>query len=886
VLRGILAELLSGASGALTPVDAANNAEGYSTNGTVVTTGNSGGGSGTALAAINGTVTAINTDSAEGSWSYALAAVTATSANLRLNLPQTSRYVVAEAWFKLTGYPSTTIEWFRFQSVGGGGFTLNMTSTGFLQIGVTPFSSTGSAVPLNQWVKVYVTMDQGGSAGAGSMSVIVSDLSGTVLTQITPKYGLNFGALDFTQIGFGKTSNAGNLAAYGIDGMKVGANRTTPFAVAFSSSPALSGSGDLTTAGVPAVPVSVPLSGSGSLSAAVVPAPVAAVGLSGSGALSASVKPGPAIAAALSGSGALSAVRTPAIPSTVALSGSGVLSAHPLPTTVLNIGSGAGRNNFDLQMARSGDASWTLITQAQIEAGYEEAPYFATVGTGGKVQLSVPLDAPIISGSSGPRAELREVDSAGVNAAFDANVGTHELHGRTSILTGTPDVVVAQLHNGAADRISIRTQLVSGSLRLRVRVNGSSVTLSNGTLDYANPYVPGTEFEWKISVNGGAIAVYLDDMVTPVYTAPAGTLAATGGVTTWYFKAGVYAQATGSAGSSATVELRDLTVAHASGPAYSVTPALSGSGSLGVVGVPAIASTVGLSGSGSLSVARIPAIAAAAALSGSGVLSVAVSPAVPVSPALSGSGSLSVGVLPAVAVSAALSGSGTLTASATAPGSATPALSGAGSLTVTRIPAVAISAALSGSGVLTVAAAASVPALLALSGSGVLTTAVVGAIAVQAALSGSGALLVASVPAISRAVAFSGSGSLAVLVLPAVPRAAVLSGSGVLATSAGVPAVAGVVLLSGSGVLAAAASAVTAIGSAVLSGSGVLTVITDVSGGLIVHVPAVRTLVGAGSRTLDGFGDRTLHEVDGRSLVAAGGRTLNSGGRRTLGEVR
>lgn len=238
-------------------------------------------------------------------------------------------------------------------------------------------------------------------------------------------------------------------------------------------------------------------------------------------------------------------------------SGVGAAPATISPATVLNVGTGTGQNHFELQMARSGDAAWTEITQAQISAGYDETPYFTTVRGGTAVQLSVPLDAPLVGTSAGPRAELREVNTDGSYAAYDINVGVHEVHGRSRVMSGTPDIVLAQFHNGTTDRITLRTQFVTSTLRLRARVNGSSIPT-----ELASPYTVGTEFEWKIRVDNGAISIFFNDMVTPIYTAPAGTLVPTAGVSTWYFKSGAYAQATGAGTSSAVTELRDLSVTH------------------------------------------------------------------------------------------------------------------------------------------------------------------------------------------------------------------------------------------------------------------------------------------------------------------------------------
>lgn len=232
------------------------------------------------------------------------------------------------------------------------------------------------------------------------------------------------------------------------------------------------------------------------------------------------------------------------------------------PSSLLDIGPADGQNHFELQYARSGDPSWSLATQTQIATGFEEFPVFYTTGeVPNKTRFYVKADAPGISGST-PRTELREVNADGTAAAFNALSGTHEMYGRSTVVHGpaaAPDIVFAQLHNGDVDRVSLRTQLVSGTVRGRIRVNGTSVH------EWANPYVEGTEVEWLIRVISGELLVFINDMTTPAYTAPAGTLTATAGVNTWYFKAGCYLQtdsATVGTSEYGSVDLRSLRVKH------------------------------------------------------------------------------------------------------------------------------------------------------------------------------------------------------------------------------------------------------------------------------------------------------------------------------------
>jgi hypothetical protein len=244
------------------------------------------------------------------------------------------------------------------------------------------------------------------------------------------------------------------------------------------------------------------------------------------------------------------------------------------PASILNIGTASGRNHFGVQIGRSGDATMLNVMPGAIQAGYAESPYFTPAAGNTAVQFWVPSDGPLSSpAAGGPRSELREYDQSGHEMGFNPFVGTHYLRGRTKITAlgasqAGKGLIVAQLHNGSVDRVSIRTQFQTSNVRLRCRVNGSFVAPewisvpgdTDGSLG-----ILGTEFEWMIKVVNGQLTVFFNDLVNPIITSSA--LTPTGGPT-WYFKTGAYAQfdETTDPGQHASVELRNLKHSHPGWP--------------------------------------------------------------------------------------------------------------------------------------------------------------------------------------------------------------------------------------------------------------------------------------------------------------------------------
>lgn len=233
---------------------------------------------------------------------------------------------------------------------------------------------------------------------------------------------------------------------------------------------------------------------------------------------------------------------------------------RPKPAEVLNIGPKPGQNHFKLQLAEMGAKDIEEISVADLAAGYENIPLFYNTGDG--VEFSAQLGAPHTSGTKYSRCELREMTAAGEKMGFDVLVGSHYLAGESQIVaqpTKKPDIVVAQLHNGDADRVAIRTQLFStGELRLVVRVNGA---VQKGSADVLGvPYELGRRFRWEIlTLPDGSVKVWIDGKL--VVDAPEGVLESTGSPS-WYFKAGCYNQSTDNPLQVGAVRLKDLRCSH------------------------------------------------------------------------------------------------------------------------------------------------------------------------------------------------------------------------------------------------------------------------------------------------------------------------------------
>lgn len=239
-----------------------------------------------------------------------------------------------------------------------------------------------------------------------------------------------------------------------------------------------------------------------------------------------------------------------------------------VPADVLNIGDEDGQNHFQLQWAADGAGSITITQFADVAAGFAVDPYFIVTDHSGDeppapaaVQFRVRADSATTSGSSEPRSELRETRADGSEMAFDALAGEHSLRTTcriTHLPASDPEVTVAQLHNGVTgDRISVRTQLVSGQVKLLARINGTEA------IRFAESYAIGSEFTVELRVrDGGLVEIFYGGSSTPI---AAGQLEPSGAGASWFFKVGAHAafnETTTSATEYVSVEHRDLVVSH------------------------------------------------------------------------------------------------------------------------------------------------------------------------------------------------------------------------------------------------------------------------------------------------------------------------------------
>lgn len=215
---------------------------------------------------------------------------------------------------------------------------------------------------------------------------------------------------------------------------------------------------------------------------------------------------------------------------------------HPvhLPTHALGIDGTAAGNHFKLQAARDGAGAVYEETQAQLVAGYYEAPYFICVGDPDQdwVRFQVRCDGPNTGGTAYARSELREMGTDGTtDAAWNSASGQHRMRDKMrwpSLPATKPTIVGAQIHDNVQDNLQITTQknATSGLVECKLRINGSSV----GRPTLETNYTANDEHDVMIDITSGVTRVWWDDMVNAVHLTT--DIVSSGGA---YFKSGCYA---------------------------------------------------------------------------------------------------------------------------------------------------------------------------------------------------------------------------------------------------------------------------------------------------------------------------------------------------------
>lgn len=233
----------------------------------------------------------------------------------------------------------------------------------------------------------------------------------------------------------------------------------------------------------------------------------------------------------------------------------GASSAPLLPHQAMNIGQGAGKVHIAVDVAEAGASARVLHKPSAIEAGLNIVPEF-TVPEGSWTQFSTRADAPTTSANTAyARCEAREtVPGSDDNFGFNpADGGTHWMRVRERVVeapAGAPHICTAQLHSLQDDTVMVRTRLVSGQIKLVLRVYDPGTSNSTDVLRLSENYTLGEIFDLCILVHRSYCYVFYQDFVAWIYRFPVSILPVT---STYFYKWGNYLQFNEStSGASAT----------------------------------------------------------------------------------------------------------------------------------------------------------------------------------------------------------------------------------------------------------------------------------------------------------------------------------------------
>ena len=263
------------------------------------------------------------------------------------------------------------------------------------------------------------------------------------------------------------------------------------------------------------------------------------------------------------------------------------------PNQLIHIGpnpSGASWNHFNLGLGLTSHVDYGQSSLGSSPPVGQPWFYSRTNPTSGKdvVVFSAPLGgATTSSNTQYARCELRGLGPDGTTKeAFDPTSGDHWIEGIYRIygLSGLakPGVCVQQMHDPNDDVIMVRTELVSGAIKLQLRFNGTLVATLNAS------YTEGTEFYLKTRVNNGTPEVYYTTNLASIPSTPTYTSSGyfSGASTGWYMKTGCYNQTNESTdpnvdpdASIIKVEIRELKTWHtgwATPATYAATPGTGG----------------------------------------------------------------------------------------------------------------------------------------------------------------------------------------------------------------------------------------------------------------------------------------------------------------------
>lgn len=205
------------------PFFACNTAEG-GTNGTTVTTGNSGGASGTAFGEVvlgTGTVTYSTEQVHSGAYSIKIVSGSGSAARVRHTVPLAANIfrLSATAYAYLTGYPTAAKQWLYFSNYSSNIANLGMNSAGrpILQDGTATQNTGTSSLPLNTWLRLEVTVIVGATSTTGTIIANIYDGDSYTNLYSYSSSARNTGTDPLSYVVLGNGSNTGDWSTMYID---------------------------------------------------------------------------------------------------------------------------------------------------------------------------------------------------------------------------------------------------------------------------------------------------------------------------------------------------------------------------------------------------------------------------------------------------------------------------------------------------------------------------------------------------------------------------------------------------------------------------------------------------------------------------------------------
>ena len=263
--------------------------------------------------------------------------------------------------------------------------------------------------------------------------------------------------------------------------------------------------------------------------------------------------------------------------------GSGGPGATGTPAAILDIGTGATQNHFNVGVGYDDGHRDHTMTEI-VDDDYAESPYFMPNAGGDAVQFAVFANGKTTSNRTGhPRSELREMEADGTTKkAWKSTSGPHVMSGTSRIThlppddqaggTARPWICFAQIHDtkvpalglegGDIVRLQVEGDFTNGfRIVARTHTPNGEDGVPEVTKQIAGSYTVGDDIHWKIECTGGTVTISLDDVVKATVHGVASS--------TCYFKAGDYQQFSTDPddggypdAACSKVELRNLVVTH------------------------------------------------------------------------------------------------------------------------------------------------------------------------------------------------------------------------------------------------------------------------------------------------------------------------------------